>query len=665
MPSARLRLLGLLPLALAPACGGSAPAPAQVPVASSATGSPACSATSASPLRPLGDARTGSALALAELSGRTIAFVADEDERAVVAVDVDRRARLSVTPLAGAPSQLVVLRDGRIAVALRDRASVAILELASAAPDASLSPRCAVETAAEPVALAVTPDDATLVVTSGWGQALAAHDTRTMARRFRVDLEREPRAVIVSDDGSTAFVSHAVGSHLSVVALGPGHAVKTVRLYSRQPTFGIAALELQLSQQDPDASDERRPGQRVSCQGYALAKSVDPPGRILAPEVMVEPGAAERRPSGYGDDSSATEVAHVAVIDEAARAPMRSSLQLVEDFTWGGERTQDRARRPACLLPRAAVVDPGSRTLLVTCLGIDAVVAYDAFAATPARVEKKRWTVSSGPTGIAIDAAKRRAVVWSQFDRSVDVVSLADLGPVDGDAENAAPAARIALGPSARLPRDIADGRRLFHAVGDTRISFDGRACASCHPDGRDDALTWATPTGPRRTASLAGRIAGTAPYDWNGSGRDLEHHLEHTFDRLNGQGLRSVELQSLVAYLRSLEPPASAASGDAAKVARGAAIFASKEAACATCHTGAALTDGKKHDVASSATADTSTHFDTPSLRFVSKRGPYFHDGRYRTLRELLNKSEDKMGRTKHLSADDLAALEAYLRSL
>jgi DNA-binding beta-propeller fold protein YncE len=663
MPPAALRLLGLLPpLALAAACGGGAPAPARVAVASPATGSAACSPTSAPTLRPLGDGRTGSAIALAEAGGRTIAFIADEDEHAIVAVDVDRRLRLAVTPLAGAPSQLVVLRDGRIAVALRDRASVAILEPAGNA-DQPLSPRCAVETAAEPVGLAVSPDDATLVVTSGWGQALAAHDARTMARLFRVDLEREPRAVIVSDDGSAAFVSHAVGSRMSVVALRGEHAVTKVRLLSRQPTFGMPALEAMVAR--AEISEERQPGQRMSCQGYALARSVDPPGRILAPQVMVEPGQPERRPGGYGDDSNATEVAHVAVIDEAARAPMPASLQLVEDFTWGGERTQDRSRRPACLLPRAAAVDPASRTLLVTCLGIDAVVAYDVVAATPVRVEKKRWIVSSGPTGIAVDAAKRRAVVWSQFDRSVDVVSLADMAPVDGDAENAAPTARIAVGPSSKVARDIALGRRLFHAVGDTRISFDGRACASCHPDGRDDALTWATPTGPRRTASLAGRIAGTAPYDWNGAGRDLEDHLEHTFDRLNGQGLRSVELASLVAYLRSLQPPASPRSGDQAKVARGAEIFRSKEAACSSCHAGASLTDGKKHDVASTAPADGATEFDTPSLRFVAQRAPYFHDGRYPTLRALLQKGGDKMGRTKHLSSDDLAALEAYLRSL
>ena len=66
--------------------------------------------------------------------------------------------------------------------------------------------------------------------------------------------------------------------------------------------------------------------------------------------------------------------------------------------------------------------------------------------------------------------------------------------------------------------------------VGDERISHDGRACASCHPDGRDDSITWATPNGPRRSIMLSGRIADTAPFSWSGTEQTLKgahgHHL-------------------------------------------------------------------------------------------------------------------------------------------
>ena len=61
--------------------------------------------------------------------------------------------------------------------------------------------------------VAVTPDDSALVVTSAWGRSLASYDAKspTLARQWEVALPREPRGVVVSDDGVRAFVAQAVG----------------------------------------------------------------------------------------------------------------------------------------------------------------------------------------------------------------------------------------------------------------------------------------------------------------------------------------------------------------------------------------------------------------------------------------------------------------------
>jgi cytochrome c peroxidase len=56
---------------------------------------------------------------------------------------------------------------------------------------------------------------------------------------------------------------------------------------------------------------------------------------------------------------------------------------------------------------------------------------------------------------------------------------------------------------------------------------------------------------------------------------------------------------------------------------------------------------------------------FNTPSLRYVGSAGPYFHDGRYATLSALLRNSDGTMGNTKHLSDDDIRALEEFLKTL
>jgi mono/diheme cytochrome c family protein/DNA-binding beta-propeller fold protein YncE len=623
------------------AAGPAASAPASLPARASAA---SCARTAAAPaFTPLGvAAHQSSTVALARFGDRTVAFIADEDGHALTLVDLDRRAELASTPLPGAPSQLLLTTDGRVLVALRDESLIAVLE--PTAPDAAMRPLCSVKTATEPLALALTGDEKTVLISSGWAHALSGHDLASLEKRFEVDLPREPRAVVVSGDGKSAFVAHAVGGQLSVVDLDRArHPVQPIRM-SHARSDGT----------------ESGADRSTSCQGFALARSLVPGGRIFAPQVLVDPGSLEALPQGYGDSNGPTEQGVVAVIDEKASLAVQGSLDAPaepHDVTAGEPLAE-------CLLPRAAAVDPTSNTLLVACAGIDAVIAYDALSTSPARSEIRRFAVGGGPTGLAVDAERGRAVAWSQFDRSLTLLPLR-LDDVANDMTHVPrPPERLALAPLALtgLAMQRLYGRHLFHAASDPRIAADGRACASCHPDGRDDAITWATPDGPRRTVMLAGRLADTAPYGWNGAGHDLREHLGHTFERLKGRGLSSVELEALLAYLQGLRTPQSPSAD--ARAARGKELFHGAEAACATCHSDGSFTDGKSHDVGSKAGIDKAAAFDTPSLRSIASHAPYFHDGRYATLRELLLKS-DKMGNTKQLTDDDLDALEAYLRSL
>jgi DNA-binding beta-propeller fold protein YncE/mono/diheme cytochrome c family protein len=634
-----------------------------------------CAASGASAARPL-TAGAGSTVALAKVQGRTIAYIADEDARAILAVDVDAKRALGSTPTDGAPAQLLVLRDGRLVSVLRDTSQLQVLE--AVAPDKPLVTRCAIKTDSEPVALAATKDERAIVVTSAWGKSLTVYDAARLTASRSTALPREPRAVVIGDDDATAFVSHAVGGQMSVVDLKTSETI-ALSLHGQDPNEAqnrksrrrqIATLKQRPKPpksliEQLEAEEARTPG-RMSCQGFALAKSISPAGRVLAPQVFVDPGDPEQLTDGYGDGSQPTEMAAIAVVDDGARTALDASLALSVDGGMLGPK-EARDHREECLLPRAAAVDPRTQSLLVACYGIDNVVAYNVASATPAASEKRRWVVGAGPSGIAVDPEKPRAFVWSQFDRTLGVLDLG--GPDLVDDKGLAPkqVARIAMPALAKpVAAEYALGRLLFHAVGDARISHDGRACASCHPDGRDDAITWATPEGPRRSILLAGRVAKTPPYSWNGNENTLHDHLANTFDRLDGTGLRSLELDALVTYISTMHAPGGgAAPENDAAVARGAAIFASKEAGCASCHVPGALTDGARHDVQSRTNSDRSASFNTPSLRFVGGTGPYFHDGRYKTLHDLLRDVDGKMGHTKHLSENDLAALESYLRTL
>ena len=666
----------LLTLGFAAGCAGTRPAAAVATPTAGTSGSASCKVRSIA--RPLGQTRVGSTVALAKFGTRSVALVADEDARAIEMIDLETQKEISTTPLDGSPSQLLVTTDGRILVLLRDRSQLQVLEAESAS--SPLATRCVVDTAPEPVALAATPDDSTVLVSSGWGRRLTAYESERMARAYEVALPREPRAVVVSDDGATAFVSHAMGAVISAVDLRkPAHPTRAIAMMGNEATtkamlratrrrFAEMKAMGQLSEAQVSAFEKSLHTQeRIGCQGFALAKSVAPSGRVLAPQVFVDPGVAEQRPEGYGSSQQATESPSVAVLDDTTAEPFETSLTLQRNLDWRGDKSA-RDHREECLLPRAAAVDPRSRMLLVSCFGIDNVIAYDAASADPQASERRRWSVGAGPSGIAVDPEHPRAFVWSQFDRTLSVLAL---GGSDLTDEKASPSPRpttIVLAPLAKkVPIDFALGRIVFHSAGDTRISKDGRACASCHPDGRDDAITWATPEGPRRSIMLAGRVTTAAPYAWNGASKTLDEHLRTTFDRLDGTGLKSLELEGLVAYVSTMRSPVAkqeALAGDP-KVARGAQIFASKEAGCATCHSGASFTDGNTHDVKSKAESDRGSSFKTPSLHFVGGTGPYFHDGRYKTLHDLLRDIDGKMGHTKQLSEADLDSLEAYMRTL
>jgi len=115
--------------------------------------------------------------------------------------------------------------------------------------------------------------------------------------------------------------------------------------------------------------------------------------------------------------------------------------------------------------------------------------------------------------------------------------------------------------------------------------------------------------------------------------------------------------------------PPIRAASAPSrmdAAVTHGDTLFHDKETGCSSCHLDDDLsTDHATHDVRSATPFDTLPKFDTPSLRFIGRTAPYFHDGRYPTLLALLKGADGTMGHTKHLSDADLEDLSAYLSTL
>ena len=618
--------------------------------------------------------RQGGAVTLARLGGTTIAYIADEDSQALHTIDVMAGREVATTSLAGSPAQAMVLADGRVLVTLRDKNAIQVLEPGESVSQ-PLASRCTLTMPAEPFGLAATPDDKTLLVSSGWGHALTALDAASMGKKFEVDLPREPRAVLVDDDGERAFVSHAVGGAMSVVDLQTGkHDVRAVDLGAKaQSPFGasrVATLEKMrtgsqgfalakvapVDKAPPPAPSGERP---PTVQGAPTPKPgplkvpAKPKPRVVVPMATVDPGDPGVRSTAYYGDmvqGVARIAPMVAVVDPSAERSLTKTVLSLGD-------------RPSrqCVLPRAAAARASKGTLYVTCLGIDAVVELDSRGLDPSRLELRRFPVPAGPTGVAVDDVNGVAVVWSQFDPGVTILKL-------DDAISKPVSVAVRYSPSASV-KQLAAGRKVFGHTDEPRIASDGVACASCHPDGREDSLTWATPDGPRQTIMLAGRQTSSAPYGWAGKHDNLPDYVAETFTRLGGSGVRGDDLDQLLTYVQGVAGPTMAPVAPASEhgmlAARGKQLFDDPQQGCATCHLGSRGVDRTLHDVGSTATADNLSKYDTPSLRFISGTAPYFHDGRYDTLADMLKASDHRMGHVLQLSQKDVAALETYLETL
>jgi mono/diheme cytochrome c family protein len=205
-------------------------------------------------------------------------------------------------------------------------------------------------------------------------------------------------------------------------------------------------------------------------------------------------------------------------------------------------------------------------------------------------------------------------------------------------------------------------GHALFHLA--TR---NGLACASCHPEGGDDARTWRfAGIGPRRTQSLRGGIATTAPFHWDGDMRDLGHLMTEVFSsRMGGPLVANDHVQALGSWLDRLPAPPVSSPRDAMAVARGRVLFNDPVVGCAVCHSGAWFSNNQ------TVAVGTGRPFQVPSLRGIGGRAPYMHDGCASTLKERFRSTRetcgggDMHGKTSQLTEAQIADLVSYLENL
>jgi DNA-binding beta-propeller fold protein YncE len=573
-------------------------------------------------------------------------LVIDEDSGQLVRLDAkgEALARIDIAP--GAP-QLAVDRKKQLAYVV-DRAGdqIRVISLERGALRAVRE----IDTAAEPYGVALTPDGSTLLVTAVADRTLTGYRAATGEELWSTGLGEEPRGVAVSPDGREVAVaslrSGAMARGLLAGARAPrleNVALHQTNANAAQNAFRGAARAATPGALHPDVAASGnlgdRPGESFARAAFTVAFVGH--GIAIVPHQLSTPHQAEgsEDTGSYGGGFTPPVVHQVAFVTGAP-----------------GEARTSTAEVPLHM-PRAAAYDPALDRLYVFGYGSDSVAAIGDVSQASIHLAYQRALGEAGvcgPTGAAV-ADDGDVLVFCSLSRKVVTIAGEALADV-----------KVAVSgelTSSRLSADEEAGRRIFRTGGDARLSKGGGlACESCHPEARTDGLSWRIESKVLQTPLLAGRVAGTHPFKWDGGDKTITDSLTNTVRRLGGHGLGTTEVKQLAAYLESLPAPRTPSRRDPAAVARGKKIFANDVVGCNSCHGGERMTDGRQHPLAHDIDAT-----DTPSLIGLAQSAPYFHDGSAATLEALLTDrgSVHGMGRTAKLGQRQIDDLVAYLESL
>ena len=655
-------------------------------------------------------------------------FVADRDNREVVRLDRKTLTREAAVSIGGKPEQIVISDEGVLFVSSR---SGEVLRISQ-----QLQIEARTKLGTDVFGIALSPDATTVYATLPFERELRVLDVADLAEvAAPLPLLDTPRGVSASPNGWVMVVHQfspavkvSVDEHNLPLATNettlrtanPAELVEGLRVSGMQSARAIATV---VSPQDGSAFIAHitaAPGTEADFLNTGTGGAV------------VDGGSS----GGYGSSSSAppaafpiptrpVEATVTATTPDASTRPSQPDFPVQDVLT--GEPMMALVDQPVDINHH-----PSWSLLFVTGYGSDNVLVMSTAdldgAPDPARSPLAVIDVGHAPRGLAFSPDGNTAYVLNEHQLTISTIDLrpffsltpmADGSSVMVATDSMAPSAGAAFDSPAQsmptgfdpspssprvrpfrlkadkgvayaadpMPASMRRGARVFTYARNENLSHAGEfACATCHFEGGEDKLVWFISDGPRQTPALAGRLAGTKPFNWGGTMDALKDNMAQTIDRMGGQGLPDRDLVDLEQFLLfGLEAPKNPnVAADGALTPdqlAGKAIFESKEAACSSCHrTEQDFTDGLVHDVGTASKAEVVRHeFDlalnpdapppwmlnTPTLKGLFYTAPYLHDGSAKTLEEALARTATTMGKTSHLNDEQRQQLIAYLLTL
>lgn len=640
-----------------------------------------------------GTSPASGALAVTRDNGRIL--IADEDRDQLVILNRATKEITGTVALGDAPAHVVELSDGSAAVTTRYGNTVAIVDVGHATVTKTIP------VGTEPFGLVEIADGVLAVVLAGDAQ-VAVVDTKAGLVTRTIDLaDTDPRAVALLADGSL-YVSHMATGAFSRVRLDvAGGAATRVEVATRND-FGprIIPEHLRSLTVDPERGtvmtahsqansdtvrapigDDNVGGGGTTC-GYSGCQqelgAVVPGITEVDPETdtVLTPAPNQNNVNGVG-------MSDCFDCGFSTFSPNPPSVLNPFEQRFGGIAISN---------PSAIALFDGGRGQIVVNLSSKNALLLKRDLTGNANDVIASVKLGNGAQAIALSQDGAVAYVWNQFDMSVSEIELPQVDDGIDTASKFVPDANgqpiasaelgvvpelaatvVALALEDVLDSEASTGRKMFHDATNDAISANGTvACASCHPDGRNDGRTWQFVFGPRNTPQLGGDILDTAPFHWPGdvpTVADLNSMTVLPF--MGGTGLSSESFQYIAKFIGTIRaaPSAVTVRGLSESELRGEAVFFSEASQCSTCHDGAHFTNNAAYDVgtkSSTAVADIAV-FQTPVLHGLNRSAPFLHDGSQRSLEDLVNNlvATDKMGKGSTLSSNEKADLVAYLKTL
>ena len=537
--------------------------------------------------------------------------------------------------------------------------------------------------------VALSPDGGRLYVTAGGAEGrLCVVDIKSGKVTARIPVGHTPMSPVVSRDGKTAYVCNRFNNAIGVVDVAAGKQIATIPA-GRQPVSAdlskdgavlIVANHLpagpahakhvaaEISIIDIAAGEITSTIKLPDCSTSLRAVMVSPDGKYAG---VTHTLAKSRLPITSALQRNLNNTNALSIIDVPGRKLINTVL--TDDLDSGAANSW------------ALAWSTGSKTICVTHAGthemsvinVPRLMAKLAEAAAAGKADKvqndqmflrgcrrRLRLVGNGPRCMVLVGTM--AFVGEYFTDSLSVQDISiEAWPNIVEA--------IALGPRTKMTT-VRRGEMLFN---DARICWrKWESCASCHPDGRNDGLNWDLLGdgigNPKNTKSLLWAHK-TPPLMFTGHRKNAKLAVRAQIRFILFTVQPEKNALAIDEYLESLKPVPSPflVNGKLSEAARrGAKLF--KSARCASCHSGAILTDMKKHDVGTAIGDDRYSHndrkFDTPTLVEVWRTAPYLYKGHALTILDVLSTKynpKDQHGKTSNLTKQQLADLAAYVLSL